>query len=70
MKSLRSLLALVATVLMVGGYAASQMAFFQGTTANYIQQLDGSAVPWLALVLLIGIVVLGCLPEGDDEVSA
>jgi hypothetical protein len=67
MKIFRLIIALIGTLLLVGGYFASQSAFFGATTAQYVQKLDDSPVPLLALGLLVSAVVLGFIPDKDLE---
>lgn len=72
MNLLRLVIFSVGAMLMVGGYAVSQMRFFSGTTADYIQRLDESPVPFLSLGLLVVAVVLGFVPapvDGEPEAA-
>jgi hypothetical protein len=71
MALVRTAVALITLVLLTGGYAASQLAFMNGTTAQYIAALDASPVPMLSLALLVTMVVLAFVPaEPVAEVSS
>ncbi len=67
MALVRTAIALITLVLLTGGYAASQLAFFNGTTAQYIAALDASPVPMLALGLLVALVILAFIPAESDQ---
>lgn len=54
-------------LLMVGGYFASQQAYFSGTTAQYTQSLSKSPVWSLSLVLLGAAVVLALIPAKEAD---
>ena len=60
-------MSLIATLLLVGGYFASQFAFFSQATATYIKALDASQVPLLSLVILLAAVGLLFLPENQGS---
>lgn len=66
MKTARTLVGIIAILLLGGGYFASQYAYFAGDPAAYIKALDSSSVPWLALLLLIATVGLVVVPEKDE----
>jgi preprotein translocase subunit SecG len=66
MAFVRTAVALITLVLLTGGYAASQLAFFNGSTAQYIAALDASPVPMLSLGLLVTLVILAFV---KDEAS-
>jgi uncharacterized membrane protein YdjX (TVP38/TMEM64 family) len=55
------------TVLMGGGYFASQAAFFKQTTKAYTDAVDGSAIPWISLLLLAAVVVLAFIPDREED---
>lgn len=68
MKILRTTLAIVTVLLIVVGYAASQVAALNGWAAQYAEKVDSPSISHLALVLLLGIVVLGFIREpGTDD---
>lgn len=57
-------------LLLVGGYATSQFLYWQAQKsgdatklADYSQKLDGSAVPWLSLAILVLAIALAFVPE-------
>lgn len=63
MAFVRTAVALITLVLLTGGYAASQLAFFNGSTAQYIAALDASPVPMLSLGLLVTLVILAFVKD-------
>lgn len=65
MKTVRTAVALAATLLMGGGYLASQSAYFVGDPAQYTRALDQSGVPLLSLVLLLSLVGLAIVPDKE-----
>jgi hypothetical protein len=67
MRLARVALVLVAALLVGGGYAVSQAAFFGQTTEQYIRALDQSPVPILALLILAAAVVLAFLPSNEED---
>lgn len=73
MAFVRTAVALITLVLLAGGYAASQLAFFNASTAQYIAALDASPVPMLSLGLLVTLVILAFvkdetpLPADSDQ---
>lgn len=67
MHLIRVALVLVSALLVGGGYAVSQAAFFGGTTGSYIRALDASPVPILSLILLLAAVILSLLPAKEEE---
>lgn len=60
--------ALSAALLLVCGlgYASSQFAYWRGNPAKWIADLDASAVPALAWVLLAGLVAAVALDRGPE----
>jgi len=67
MKRIRLLLAAISAVLLAAGYAASQLAYFQGTPDTYAAKVDQGPVIGLTLLLFLVAVVLGFLPDREDE---
>lgn len=68
MKSLRAIYVLLSVVLIGLGYAVSQQRFFTNDTQSYINALDQSPVPLVALVWLGVGVYLACRP-GEGEAT-
>lgn len=67
MTTLRTALTVAALCLLGGGYAASQLAFFNGRTGEYARSVDTPALKWLSLFLLISAVLLAFFPEREDS---
>ncbi|MCU0315324.1 MAG: hypothetical protein MUC92_01895 [Fimbriimonadaceae bacterium] len=67
MKLIRLVIGLVGTVLMAGGYFASQVAYHSGTAPRYIEAVDSSPIPMLSLGLLAAVVVLAFFKEPEDR---
>jgi len=71
---LRLTLSLILTGLLIGGYAVSQIRYADyresGDPAgmiDYLAKLDASPVPWLSLLLVVGIVLLAFVPDQTDS---
>ena len=60
---MRLVVTVASLLLMVGGYFASQAAYFGGSTAEYTARLDSSPVWAISLVLLLAAIGLGSFPE-------
>jgi hypothetical protein len=69
MKSLRNGVTLALAVLLCGGYAASQLAYFNGTWPDYYAKIDSKPISMLALALLLSAVALAFVKERDEESS-
>ena len=67
MRMTRAAVAGALTVLMGGGYFASQAAFFQGNTKAYKDAVDNSPIPWISLLLLIAVIVLAFIPDRNED---
>jgi len=68
MKILRTTLAIGIVILLVAGYAVSQVATLKNWAPQYSERVDSSTVSHLALVLLIAIVALGFIKDpGTDD---
>jgi len=50
----------------VGGYAASQVAVWQGNAESYAKQIDQPSIAMLALVLLLATIVCGAVFGKED----
>lgn len=59
---------IAALLLLGGGYAASQIAFFAQTPADYAARVDTPAVKGLALVLL-AVCIGSAIAPGKEEDS-
>jgi hypothetical protein len=68
MKTLRYALSIGALVLLGAGYFASQYFALNGTAAEWTVRIETPAVPWLALALLVGAIVLSLKPEKEEKV--
>jgi len=67
MKALRLALALAATLLIVGGYAASQFAYFNGSTADYTARIEASpGISAVAMVILLASVCVSLCRKGAE----
>ena len=70
MKKIRTLLALVTVVLLMGGYLSSQFVRISGGSADrYTAALDQSSIPILSLFLLVAAVVLAFIPTHEEDAS-
>jgi hypothetical protein len=49
------------------GYFASQAAALFGDPFAYHRAVDVPTVKYLAMAFLIGVIVLGCIPEREKE---
>lgn len=69
MKNVRLILSVATLVLLVGGYAASQAAVFNGSTEAYAKKIDSPQIQALALILLVGAVALAFVrdPEANGK---
>lgn len=63
----RLLLAILALILIGGGYAASQLAFFGGRSAEYARSIDQAPIAMLALVLLVGSIAIYSLSRSEVD---
>lgn len=70
----RAVVTLTATGLLVGGYFVSQAQYIAyrdsgdpSGMVDYLMRLDQSPVPILALLIVLGCVVLCCLPDLTEE---
>ena len=69
MRTLRTALTLAAFSLLTAGYAASQIAYFKGTFADYASRVDQPPVQRLAGILLLLSIVLCFIKEKPEENS-
>lgn len=67
MKRIRVGLAVLSAILLAGGYAASQAAYFGGTAPDYAAKIDVNPVVMLSLVIFLAAVVLGFWPDREDD---
>jgi len=72
MNTVRAAVGWIGAALMAGGYFFSVKLALdpEADTSKYVQALDSSSVPWLALGLLAAAVVLAFLPswpESEEE---
>ena len=66
MRTLRTALTAAALCLLCAGYASSQIAYFQGTFADYAAKVDSAPIQRLALLFLIAAVVLTFIKDRDE----
>lgn len=66
MKTIRLALICAFAILLMGGYAASQLAYFSGSVADYYQKVDSPSIRMLALILLVASIVVSLLKEPKD----
>ncbi|MBL8086719.1 MAG: hypothetical protein JNM85_01455 [Chthonomonas sp.] len=57
MKIFRLVLGTLAAVLLVGGYAGSQVAVWTGTQAEWTRRMDSAPMPLLSALLVLGAMV-------------
>jgi len=69
MRTLRTALTAAALCLLCAGYAASQIAYFQGTFAEYAARVDSQPVQRLALLFLTAAIVLAFIKDREDSPS-
>ena len=69
MELIRLAVASITGILVVGGYFASLAAYFGGTTTDYIDRLDNSMIPVLALVLIAAVTILAFIPSQEEAVE-
>lgn len=63
MKLARIVVFMLSLLLMAGGYLVSIARFFDGSTKEYIENLDSSPVPMISLVLLLIAIILSFVPN-------
>lgn len=49
------------------GYAASQWAALHGTAPEYAARVDQAAISRLALLLFLGALIIGFVPNPEGE---
>ena len=67
MKTVRTALTAAALCLLCAGYAASQVALFQGRAADYAARVDVPPVWNLSGLLLLLAVIFAFIPDRDEE---
>lgn len=69
MKLVRTALTAAALCLLCAGYAASQIALFQGRAADYAARVDSPPVWTLSGLMLLLAIILAFVPDRDEEVG-
>ncbi|MBX3117803.1 MAG: hypothetical protein KF784_01975 [Fimbriimonadaceae bacterium] len=67
MKALRFALSVFAVLGLVGGYFASQYAYFTGQAATYAARVDQQPVWRLSLALLLVAIVLSFVKDRESS---
>ena len=67
MRTLRTALTAAALCLLCAGYAASQIAYFQGRFAEYAARVDTPPIQHLAGLMLVCAVILTFIPDRTDQ---
>ncbi len=67
MTRIRLLLATIVSILLTAGYLASQLAFKNGSAAEYATKVDQAPVVLLSLGLFILAVIFLFLPDKETE---
>lgn len=70
MKPLVKALSFCIVLLMGAGYLGSLHGALTGTAADYAARIDQPQVSFVALLLLIGCIVIGFLPEREEELKS
>ncbi len=70
MKTVRTALTAAALCLLCAGYAASQVALFQGRAAEYAAEVDVPPISSLSGLFLLLAVALAFIPDRDEEGAA
>lgn len=63
MKALRLAVGLASALVLGGGYAAAQYAYFAGTVENYTEAVSQPAMSIVAWLLLVAVIALGAVEE-------
>ena len=66
MKLARMLLVLVASLLLGGGFVASQLASLRGDSFAYAQRMDAAPIRYLALFLLVAAIGLSFVRDNEE----
>jgi len=69
MKPIRFALSLVGSVLLVMGYFASQIAYFQGDPSGYAAKVDQPPVRLLASLFFICALAFAIVPDREGDSS-
>jgi hypothetical protein len=67
MSVLRFTISALAVIGLAAGYGASLIAFFTGRAARYADAVDGPAVRYAALALLLAALILAAVPRREEE---
>lgn len=66
MKTIRLGISCLGLLLLAGGYAASQMAYWQGRAADFARQIDTPPVVALSAIVLIASLLLSLKADADE----
>ncbi|HRF60088.1 MAG TPA: hypothetical protein PLH94_09275 [Fimbriimonadaceae bacterium] len=67
MNAIRIAVMAAATLLVGGGYAASQVAYFRGMAPQYAKAIDTPSVAMIAALILVGSIALAWIPDRTGE---
>ena len=67
MKVVRVALSVLSLALLAIGYAASQVAYMQGTPQDHAVRVDQPSVSYLSLALLVGAIAFSLIRDGEDR---
>lgn len=67
MKTIRLALSAFVMLGLLGGYLASQSAYFGQTAPAYAQKVDQPVVRWVALLVLLLCIVFAFIKDKDDQ---
>lgn len=66
MTRVRVLVGASVAALIAVGYLASQVAFFQGSSAEYAARVDSPPIVMLAMVVLLAVIALFFIPDREE----
>lgn len=66
MSKVRLLIAGITTALLTAGYLASQVAYANGTSAEYAAKVDQQPIVLLSLVLFLAAIALHFIPQSQE----
>lgn len=67
---IRIVFVITAACLLMGGYVASQWAFFTGRAVQYASAVDAPPIQWLATILVLGAIGLRLADRPSPEDGA